>query len=178
MAKDRRADETHFSGEICRRVLIGILVLASGSIRAAEDRLDVSKIIDKAAAESALGEPVKVTAPRNLDGADGYYSKCNYYSATSKKTLILRLYQASAGFDPDKQLDSVRVSTGEPRSVSGLGDKAQIYSGPKSGLSENVVMLYVTKGNSLVTVGLSGLEEEVALDKAKRLAQKIVTQIH
>ncbi len=161
-----------------RLALIGSLVLTAASVWAAEDRLDVSLIIDKAAAESAMGEPVKVAAPRNLEGGDGYYSKCNYYSATSNKALILRCYQAAAGFDAKKELDSVKASTGTPKSVSGLGDKAQIYNGPESGLPVNVVMLYVIKNNSLVTVGMSGLDEETAVEKTKRLAQKIVTQIH
>ncbi len=151
--------------------------LASRTAVAADDRLDISKIIDKATAESALGEPVRPAAARNLDGNDGYYSKCSYYSATSSKALVLRLYQAAAGFDPTKDFDAVRASTGASKPVSGLGDKAQIYDGPESGLPNNVVMLYVVKGNSLVTVGLSGLDDEISLDKAKRIAQKIVTEI-
>ena len=154
-----------------------LLTVCLAAAAAAQDRPDVSRIIDKAMAESVLGEAVKVSAPRNLDGSDGYYSKCNYYSASSNKALILRLFQAAPGFDASKEFDLVKASTGAPKSVSNLGDKAQIFSGPESGLPGNVVMLYVIKGNSLVTVGLSGLEEETALDKTKRLAQKIVTQI-
>ena len=161
-----------------RVAFIGCLAGAMAVTWAATDRIDVSQIIDKAAAESAMGEPVKVPSPRNLDGQDGYYSKCNYYSATSNKALILRLYQAGPNFDAMKEMEAVKASTGTPKSVSGLGDKAQIYSGPESGLPPNVVMLYVVKRNSLVTVGLSGLDEETALDKTKRLAQKIVAQIH
>ena len=161
----------------CGFALFQCLALATASAQIIGNRVDVSRIIDKAVAESALGEPVKVPAPRNLEGDDGYYSKCNYYSATSNKALILRLYQASAGVDVKQQIDSVRSSTGTAKSLSGLGDKAQIYTGTASGLPANVVMLYVIKGNSLVTVGLSGLEEEAAAEKIKRLAQKIVTQI-
>jgi hypothetical protein len=151
--------------------------LAARSIEAAGGRLDVSQIIDKAAAESAIGEAVKPAVARNLDGNDGYYSKCNYYSATSTKTLVLRLYQAKPGSDPSKELDAVRASTGASKDVSGLGDKAQVYDGPASGLPNNVIMLYVVKGNSLVTIGLSGVDDEIALDKTKRLAQKIVAAI-
>ena len=154
-----------------------LMAFCATSTLADEKRIDVSKVIDKAAAESAIGEPVKAPTPRNLDGVDGYYSKCNYYSVESHKALTLRLYQAGPNFDARKELDSVRASTGSPRNVAGLGDKAQIYSGPASGLPANVVMLYVVKGNSLVTVGLSGMEEEVALDKTKRIAQKIVAQL-
>ncbi len=156
---------------------IFLCALGSTTIVAEDAHLDVSKIIDKATAESAIGEAVKPAAARNVEGKDGYYSKCNYYSATSSKALVLRLYQAASGFDPLKELDGVRASTGAPKSVSGLGDKAQIYDGPESGLPNNVVMLYVVKGNSLVTVGLSGLDDEISLDKTKRLAQKIVAAI-
>jgi hypothetical protein len=157
--------------------VIFICALLSATADAAGDRPDVSKIIDKAAAESTIGEPVKPTAARNVDGNDGYYSKCNYYSATSAKALVLRLYQAAAGSDPIKELEAVQASTGASKPVAGLGDKAQIYDGPESGLPNNVVMLYVVKGNSLVTVGLSGLDEEIALDKTKRIAQKIVSEL-
>jgi hypothetical protein len=156
---------------------ISVCALLSRTAGAADDRLDVSKIIDKTTAESTIGEPAKPATARNVDGKDGYYSKCNYYSASSTKTLVLRLYQAAPGFDVSKELDGVRASTGAPKSVSGLGDKAQIYDGPESGLPNNVVMLYVVKGNSLVTVGLSGVDEEIALDKAKRIAQKIVAEL-
>jgi hypothetical protein len=41
----------------------------------------------------------------------------------------------------------------------------------------NVVMLYVIKGNSLITVGVSGLDDETAVEKAKTVAQKIVAQL-
>ncbi len=163
-----------------RPVLFGLalgLCLASPRVWAGDDRLDVSKIIDKAAAESVLGEAVKAPSPRNVDGNDGYYSKCNYYSATSTRSLILRLYQAAPGSDVTKELDAIRASTGEGKAVGNLGDQARIFDGTESGLPNNVVLLYVVKGNSLVTVGISGLDDEVALDKAKRLAQQIVMQI-
>jgi hypothetical protein len=153
------------------------MALGACPARADQSRIDISLVIDKATAEATIGEPVKTPSPRNQEGADGYYSKCNYYGVNSRKALILRLYQAGANFDAKKELESVRASTGIAKSVSGLGDKAQIYSGPLSGLPANTVMLYVIKGNSLVTVGLSGLDEEIALDKTKRLAQKIVAQL-
>jgi hypothetical protein len=155
----------------------GFFTVASPPALAADDKIDVSQIIDKSVAESVIGEPVKAPAPRNMDGGDGYYSKCNYYSASSGKALVIRLYQAAAGFDPQKELEMVQASTGSAKAVSGLGDQAQVYSGAESGLPANVVMLYVIKGNSLITVGLSGLDEETALEKAKRVAQRIVAQL-
>ncbi len=161
----------------CRLQCCLLLIAPALSAVAADDHPDVSQIIGKADAEAALGEPVKPPAPRNLAGADGYYSKCNYYSATSSKALVLRLFQGAPGSDTKQEMDAVRASTGTARNVAGLGDKAQIYSGAESGLPANVVMLYVSKGNSLVTVGLSGVEEEIAVDKCKKIAQKILKQI-
>jgi hypothetical protein len=159
--------------------LVGLALLGAGRMFAlpAEERFDVSRIVDKAFAESIMGEPVKVPTPRNMHGGDGYYSKCNYYSAKSGKALILRVYQAGPGFDPQKELEAVKASTGLAKSVTGLGDKAEAYSGADSGLPANVAMLYVIKGNSLVTVGLSGLEEESALEKTKTVAEKILAQL-
>ena len=63
--------------------LIGaVLVLgtAAGPLVAADSRPDVSQIITKEEASTVLGEPIKEPNPRNGDGTDGYYSKCNYYS--------------------------------------------------------------------------------------------------
>lgn len=163
-----------------RPVLFGLAFwfLAGGlCVQAADDRLDVSQIIDKATAESVLGEPVKATSPRNLDGNDGYYSKCNYYSATSTRSLILRVYQAASAADVTAELESIRASTGAGKSVGNLGDQAEIFTGAESGLPNNVVLLYVVKGNWLVTVGICGVDDEIALDKSKRLAQQILTKI-
>src|SRR3954453_13957333 len=135
---------------------------------AAEGRFDVSKIIDKAAAEAILEEPVKAPAPRNEEGKDGYYSKCNYYSTSARKRLVLRVYQAAPGFDAQKELEAVAENGGAMRAISGLGDKARISSGLQGGLPQQVVMLYVVKGSSLVTVGIMGFDDEnAAADKIK-----------
>lgn len=156
------------------------VVLANGtsSILAAENYIDVAAIINKAEAESVLGVKVKDPTPRNIQGGDGYYSKCNYYSITPGKTLLLRTYQAAAGHDAQKELEMVTKNTISVKPVSGLGDKALVTSGPASGLPARVMILYVVKGNALVTIGLSGLEDEVAaLDKAKTVAQKLLAKL-
>lgn len=158
--------------------VLACLVLFSTRLFAGDERIDVSKIIDPATAEAVLGDHVKNATPRNLDGTDGYYSKCNYYSADSRKSLVLRVYQAASGFDPQKDLDQVAENTGAMRAISGLGEKARMSSGNQGGLPNNVVMLYVTKGNTLITIGLRGLEDEAAAsDKAKMVAQKILAHL-
>src|SRR3954462_7149178 len=159
---------------------VGVLLLAGAAtaVLAADARIDVSQIIDKAAAEAILEQQVKAPAPRNVDGTDGYYSKCNYYSTDAKRRLIIRVYQASAGFDPQKELEAVAENTGAMRAISGLGDKARMSSGVEGGLPSKVVMIYVVKGNILVTVGISGLEDAGAsADKVKDVAQKIVGKL-
>jgi hypothetical protein len=152
--------------------------LATAVLAATEGQIDVSHIIDKAAAESILEESVKAPAPRNVQGTDGYYSKCNYYSTDAKRRLIIRVYQAAAGFDPQKELEAVAENTGAMRAISGLGDKARISSGVQGGLPSQVVMLYVVKGNALITIGISGFEDDnVATEKLRATAQKIVAQL-
>jgi hypothetical protein len=44
-------------------IVVGLVCVLTNSIRAADARIDVAQIIDKAAAESVIGEPVK--AQRN-----------------------------------------------------------------------------------------------------------------
>ena len=155
-----------------------LAMLGLTTMIAADSRIDVSTIIDKATAESLLGEKVKDPSPRNGDGKDGYYSKCNYYSTDAKRRLIIRVYQAAAGFDPQKELEAVAENTGAMRAISGLGDKARMSSGVEGGLPSKVVMIYVVKGNALVTVGISGIEDEnAAAEKVKNAAQKIVAQL-
>ena len=79
------------------------------SIFAADPQIDVSRIIDKAAAESILGTKLRDAASRNLQGSDGYYSKCNYYSVPPGKTLLLRIYRADAGYDPENELEAMTM---------------------------------------------------------------------
>jgi hypothetical protein len=155
---------------------LGFGMLAS-RLFAADSGIDVSRIIDKDTATSILEGPVKIPSPRNVQGKDGYYSKCNYYSLAGRKTLIVRVYEAAAGFDPHKALDQVAENSGSMRSVSGLGDKARMSSGAQGGLPSQVVMLYVVKGNALITVGLGGFDDDVAGEKAKSVAQKILAQL-
>ena len=160
------------------RLSLSLLAGATAVGIAAEARVDVSIIIDKATAEAILEEPVKAPSPRNVEGTDGYYSKCNYYSTDTKKRLIIRVYQAAAGYDPVKELDAVAETTGAMRAISGLGDKARVSTGVQSGLPSHTVIIYVVKGNALVTVGLGGFEDEnAATDKVKEVAQKIVAKL-
>jgi hypothetical protein len=162
-----------------RRILFLNAVLALSAPRpggiAADAHVNVWRIIDQPTAESVLGEAVRSANPRNVDGKDGYYSKCNYYTAKPGKALVVRFYQAAPGVDPQAALEAVTESTAAMTTVPGLGDRARLSSGTEGGLPPHVVMLYVVKGNALITVGVSGLDDDVlAAEKAKTVAQKVL----
>jgi hypothetical protein len=155
----------------------GIGSLMTGLLLGADTKINVSQIIDKETAEAILEGPVKVPSPRNIDGKDGYYSKCSYFAVAGDKRLIVRLFQAAAGSDPNKELDQVIENSGSMRAIAGLGDKARMSRGAESGLPPRVVMIYVVKGNSLITVGISGFDDEIGGEKVKSVVQKILAQL-
>ena len=160
--------------------LLATLVCGIGNLCAAtEKRIDLAAIISKKEAEAALGEAVQDSQPRNQEGADGYYSRCNYYSQNPGRSLVLRVRQASAGqLTPVKQLEELMAGSARIKPLSGFGDKAALASeGAEKGASR-VLMLYVAKGNAFVTVGIGGLnDEKLALEKAKMVARKILAKL-
>jgi hypothetical protein len=156
---------------------LATLLCEPGSLCAATDkRIDLAAVISKKDAESALGEAVQDPQPRNEEGADGYYSRCNYYSQNPGRSLVLRVRQASEGqLTPAKQLEELIAGNAKIKPLSGLGDKAALAS--EGGLS-GAVMLYVAKGNAFVTVGIGGInDEKTALDKARMVARKILAKL-
>jgi hypothetical protein len=163
-----------------KRIFIGATCALLGAvwIQAADARIDVSSVIDKATAESLLGEKIKDLSPRNGDGKDGYYSKCNYYSVAPGKTLLIRVYQAAQDYSVQGELDFVTKDTPKLKEVSGIGDKAMVTDGTASALPARTLMLYVAKGNAFLTIGLSGFDDDsIAMDKAKTIAQKLLEHL-
>ena len=157
-----------------------VCVMSVHAVAAPAKQIDVAELITKADAEAALGEPVKDPQPRNGDGTDGYYSRCNYYSERPGKSLVLRVHQSAAGkLDTKKQFEMLSGGNGKIESISGLGDRAGYIKGTgQTGADEKVMMVYVAKGNALITIGLAGLDDEMAaLNKAKEIAKKILTQL-
>ncbi|MEY2560707.1 MAG: hypothetical protein QOG51_1122 [Verrucomicrobiota bacterium] len=156
------------------------IILALTNLEGAEQKqIDVGTIITKADAEAALGEPVKEPQPRNGDGADGYYSRCNYYSQNPGKSLVLRVRQAAAGqLEPKQQLDALSAGNPKIKPLSGLGDKAGLFSGGAENGISHELLLYVAKGNAFITVAIGGIDDEkAALEKAKTLSKKILKQL-
>ena len=166
-----------------RRMIAATVVLAVCALRpvggAAENRIDLAAVITKADAQNLLGETVKDAQARNEDGADGYYSRCNYYSENPGKSLVLRVRLTSAGqLEPKKQLEEMSAGNDKFKPVTGLGDKAALVKeGPAKGPG-HMLMLYVAKGNAFITVGVSGVDDEkAATEKAKTLAKKILSKL-
>ena len=162
--------------------LTGLIVsLLTISLLAAEKSIDVSAIVPKTEAEKILGEPVRNPTPLNVNSKDGYYSKCNYYGTKSDRSLLLlRVRQASEGsIDPLTEFDQIASSGGKMKVIEGVGDKAGMFTGaPENGLPPNVIMLYVVRGRSLITIGIGGVADEAAaLETAKQVAQKILAQL-
>jgi hypothetical protein len=146
---------------------------------APEKRIDLAAIVSKKDAESILGEAVQDPLLRNDEGADGYYSRCKYYSENPGRSLVLRVRQAAANqLAPAKQLEELMAGSGSIKPLSGLGDKAAITTeGGERGLSQ-VLMLYIAKGNAFVTIGIGGIDDKkAALEKAKKLARKILVKL-
>ena len=147
--------------------------------RAEEKRIDLGAVITKADAQAALGEPVKDPQARSEEGADGYYSRCNFYSENPGRSLVLRIRLAAPGqLDPKKQLDEMSAGNNKFKPVTGLGDKAAILQeGPARGPG-HALMLYVAKERAFITVGISGVDDEKsATEKAKTLARKILGKL-
>jgi len=147
--------------------------------RAEENPIDLAAVVTKADAQSLLGETVKDAQARNEDGADGYYSRCNYYSENPGRSLTLRVRQAGPGqLEPKKQLEEMSGGNDNFKEIAKLGDKAVMSKeGPAKGPG-HVLMLYVAKGNAFITVGVSGVDDEKsATEKAKALAKKILSKL-
>ena len=166
-----------------RRTIAAAAMLAVCAVsfvgRAAESAIDLATVVTKQDAQTALGEPVKDPQARGEEGADGYYSRCNYYSENPGRSLTLRVRQASAGqLEPKKQLEEMSAGNAKFKPVTGLGDKAALMNeGPAKGPG-HVLMLYVAKGNAFITVGISGVDDEkAATEKAKTLAKKILGKL-
>jgi hypothetical protein len=145
----------------------------------AETPIDLATLITKADAQAALGEAVKDPQARMDEGADGHYSRCNYYSENPGRSLVLRIRQAGSGqLEPKKQLEEMSAGNDKFKPVTGLGDKAALLKeGPAKGPG-HALMLYVAKGTAFVTVGISGIDDEKsALEKAKTVARKILGKL-
>src|SRR5256885_7641475 len=164
-----------------RRMFAAAVVLAvwASLCRAADSGIDLATIITKQDAQTALGESVKDAQARSEEGADGHYSRCNYYSENPGHSLVVRVRRAAAGqLEPKKQFEEMTTGNTKFKGITGLGEKAAVVKeGPDKGPS-HALILYVIKGNAFVTVAISGIDDEkLGTEKAKTLAKKILGKL-
>jgi hypothetical protein len=166
-----------------RRMIGAVILLAACALpfagRGTDNGIDLASVVTKADAQSALGEAVKDPQARSEEGADGFYSRCNYYSENPGRSLVLRVRRASAGqLEPKKQLEEMSAGNNKFKAITGLGDKAAVTKeGPDKGPG-HALFLYVAKENAFITVAISGLDDEkAATEKAKGLAKKILGKL-
>lgn len=163
-------------------VIAALAAIACAPVRissGAESPIDLAEIVTKADAQAALGEPIKDPQLRSEEGADGFYSRCNYYSENPGRSLLIRIRQAGGGqLEPKKQLDEMSAGNDKFKAVTGLGDKAAVIrEGPEKGTG-HALMLYVAKGNAFITIAIGGVDDEkAATEKAKTLAKKILGKL-
>jgi hypothetical protein len=152
-----------------------LLLSLSGPPVWAEQRIDVSQVIDSTEAAKILAQPGKDPTPFSGDGDDGYYSKCNYYSVIRGRLLVIRLQiPGPNAIGTLKELQLIAATNESMKSVPDIGDTVQMCSsGGESGFISRALMLYVVKGNVFLTIGLGEFIDDVtALEKAKAVAQK------
>jgi hypothetical protein len=168
---------------MCRLTVVAAIATLvcelSNLCAAPEKRIDLAAIVSKKDAESTLGKAVKDPQPRNEEGADGHYSRCNYYSQNPGRSLVLRVHQASVGqLAPAKQREELLAGNGKIKPLPGFGDKAALASEGAQNDLAHLLMLYVVKGAAFVTVGIGSLNDEKAtLEKAKMLPRKILAKL-
>ena len=159
-------------------VATAALSFVTTSLYATAKQIDLAALITKADVELALGEAVKETQPRNGEGSDGYYSRCTYHAEAGGKSLVLRVHQSPAKTDMKQRFEMLSASTGKIQPLRGLGDRAGYWVGDSAGNEAGRMLLYVAKGNTLITVGASGVADEAAmLNKSKELARKILAAL-
>jgi hypothetical protein len=167
---------------MCKTIAATVVLMLCALPRmggAAENKIDLAALVTKADAQTALGEAVKDPQVHSDEGADGSYSRCNYYSENPGKSLVLRVRLASAGqLEPKKQLEEMSAGNDKFKPISGLGEKAaMVKDGPAKGPG-HALMLYVAKGPAFVTVAISGVDDEKsATEKAKTIARKILGKL-
>jgi len=160
-------------------ILVCAVALLARASFGAETPVDLPAIVTKADAQTVLGEPVKDPQARSDEGADGFYSRCNYYSENPGKTLLLRVRQAGPGqLEPKKQLEEMSAGNDKFKPVTGLGDKAAVTREGSERGPGHALMLYVAKQNAFITVAIGGIDDEKsAAEKAKTLARKILGKL-
>ena len=142
-----------------KRALVSVVVLtivcAETHLAFAADKLDLSTTITKSDAEAILGGRVNDPKVSKKQDADGYDSSFQYYTEKMDKSLMFDVSQ----FTPEKMTAKERFSVlGSAESklepVKGIGEEAVFIERGSGSDITHTTMLYVLKGNAIVTVAM------------------------
>ncbi len=137
----------------------------------AREEQDACKMIMEENIGAILGEPVK-KSERTLpaEGLKGIspFTQCRFMSTESDKQASILVRQGQVNQSEPAEVRSSLESMGNVQDVSGVGDKA--FWGSQQ--------LNVFRGDDLyIVVTVSGLSDDVALEKAKAIGQEVLKQI-
>ena len=161
------------------RVVILAIVYAETHLAFASDKLDLSTIITKSDAEAILGERVNDPKVSNKRDADGYDSSFQYYTEKMDKSLLFDV----SHFAPEKMTAKQRFSVlgsaeNKLEPIQGIGEKAAFIERGSGSDITHTTILYVLKGNAIVTVGMAGITDpNAALEQEKTIASKILARL-
>ncbi len=166
-----------------KRALVSVVVLtivcAETHLAFAADKLDLSTIITKSDAEAILGDRVNDPKVSKKQDADGYDSSFQYYTEKMDKSLMFDVSQ----FTPEKMTAKERFSVlGSAESklepVKGIGEEAGFIERGSGSDITHTTMLYVLKGNAIVTVAMGEVTDpNAALEQEKTIANKILARL-
>ena len=153
---------------------------------------DVCALITLEEIQTVQGSPMKEAKSSARSDAGLRVSQCFYTATEFSKSVNLALVQRDPDhpsgrsakdfwkekFDPYENEEPQKDSDGEkekgapPKKIDGLGDEAYWASNRFGGT------LYVLKGDSFISIGLGGTDEqETKLEKSKALAQKALQRL-
>jgi hypothetical protein len=153
---------------------------------------DVCALITLEEIQTVQGSPMKESKSSARADAGLRVSQCFYTATEFSRSVNLALVQRdpdhSSGrsakdfwkekFDPYENEEPKKDSDGEkekgapPKKIDGLGDEAYWASNRFGGT------LYVLKGDSFISIGLGGTDEQkTKLEKSKALAQKALQRL-
>lgn len=147
--------------------------------KASAEPLQACELLTKTDVEAILGGPVEEPSQtfKENEKQEFWMSTCNYFApATSKRAGIL--IQKSVNADPVKAFEahtaSLQSSLGKDYSL-----KAIDGVGVRAGWDGSVSQLTVFEGPRMliVSTGGPGVDEESALTTAKRIAEKVLSNI-
>ena len=166
-----------------KRALVSVVVLAiicaETHLAFAANKVDLSTIITKSEAEAILGGRVNDPKLSKKQDADGYDSSFQYYTEKMDKSLMFDVSQ----FAPEKMSAKQRFSVlGSAESklepVKGIGEKAAFIERGSGSDITHTTILYVLKGNAIVTVAMGGITDpNAALEQEKTIANKILARL-